>query len=646
MATTIRMDIGFQAREPSLGPMMAGDGRPGPVTAARLRRTFMAYIVFLILGAAPLATSLGAAWRAAGVGLWFPGAGFLADGGWAVLLLPIALALFATAVFAWFGSGMILAPAVIWLGSAALAGALAGERIWTPGPFIAAFLLAGAAAEAARRATLRRRAGAAVLRTRTEGLPKAEAAYAERVDLAAPPSVGELSREDLSAVRYALDRALQPLEAFNGYDIRDIFQTAALRYQINYAGYALSQVQTQYAPSFHGYLSLAQRNLIEKYLLRRVWDYWVYESIWGHLNVTNWDPAGKDNIMLTGYFEPQVAVYASTTGDDRYAQPGALTFRLNDRLAWRHDVHTINQSVLDNLRQSPYCLYPCEPNWIYPACNLRGMAGIAAHDMAYGTHDLDEFIAPFLHHLETEFTGPSGEIIALRSSLTGLQLPFPASDLAYVNTLNIFAPARARRRWVLGAAELQKAILVRDGKPVLGLPDAGIDFGNYRKGARTFAAASILCSSREFGDADFSAAAQNTLDLMCGRSEAGQVISYAGSNLANLTALIGRVSSRDGIRRLHNTPPSSGVKTGPLLTEAPYPDVLVARAVSDGRDLELVLYASVDGSSQEIGLSRLQPGAAYGVDGRPDLDFKADDRGEARLRLALKGRTALHIQSR
>jgi len=644
MTVTAPLSLTSTVKEPALGPLIPERSGPGPVTASRLRRTALIYFGILLLGGAPLLMRLSPAWQAAGVGLWFPGAGFLADGGWAVLLLPVTLALFALAFFAWFGSGMILAPLLVWAGAAGLAAALASQT-WTPGPFVAGLLLAAFGGEVVRRSSKARREGHAMLRARSAGLPRAELRYAERAaEAAAAPDIGELSREDLCAVRYALDRALQPLERFDGFDVRDIFQTAALRYQINHIGYALSQVQAQYTPSFHGYLSLAQRNAIEKYLLRRVWDYWIYESIWGHLNLSNWDPAGKDNIMLTGYYVPQVAIYASTTGDDRYGREGALTFRLNDRQQWRHDVHTINKSILDNLSQSPYCLYPCEPNWIYPACNLRGMAGLAAHDLAYGTHHVAQVLEPFLTNLETEFVGPTGEIVALRSSLTGIPLPFPVSDVTYVPTLNIFAPARARRRWVLAAADLEKAIEWRDGAPVVNLPDDGIDFGDYRKGIRAFAAATILCSAQEFGDTDIAKAAQNTLDLLCRRTESEGVLNYGASNLTNLIALIGRISRRDGIRDLHTVPPAAGVKTGPLLTEARYPDVLVARAVSDGRGLELVLYASTDGSTQELGLSRLEPGAAYKVEGRPDLSFKADDHGGARLRVRIKGRCALAIQ--
>ena len=631
--------------EPPIAPLGERKWRAGPVTRARLRRTGLLYLAMVVLGLTPLLLGASAGWQAGGIGLWFPGAGFLADGGWPIMLLPVTIGLFALAFFAWFGAGMITAPIVVWLGSAAAAGAMAGAHIWAPAPYITVVLVLAFAFDNRRRSRARLAADTETMQKRVALLPAAKAALDSRAVPAPSNRIGELDPDNLAAVRYLLDRALQPKDDFGGYDIKDIFQTAAVRYQINLAGYALAQVQAQYTPNFHGYLSQAQRGLIEKYLLPRVWDYWVYESIWGHLNISNWDPAGKDNIMLTGYYVPQMALYKATTGDDRYAEPGSLTFRLNKSMAWKHDVHSINQSVVDNFRRSAFCLYPCEPNWIYPGCNLRGMSALASHDLAYGSRHIEEFIEPFLQGFETEFTNAAGGVIPLKSSVTGIPLPFPGSDASYSSMFNIFAPERARQKWAIGAAEIADKIVVTDGVAMLDLPNEGIDFGNYKKGALTFAAASLMNSAREFGDSYVADAALNTLNHRCGRTIVDGVLSYAGgSNLANITAISARISVRNGVRDLFNLPRAPGTLTGPLLSEASYPDVLVARAVSDGSDLDLVLYGTPNGSTQSIGLTRLTPKAAYEVEGRPDLAFKADDRGAATLGLALTGRTALHIR--
>src|SRR5690606_12097272 len=115
--------------------------------------------------------------------------------------------------------------------------------------------------------------------------------------------------------------------------------------------------QAHYLPNFHGYMTRAQKNLIEKYRDPRVWRYWRLESMWGHLNFTNFDPAARDNIMLTGWYAMHVAQYMHVTGDRSYLEPGSLSFRLNDRTVYSHDLHSIVRSVVMNMDAQAFCLY-------------------------------------------------------------------------------------------------------------------------------------------------------------------------------------------------------------------------------------------------------------------------------------------------
>ena len=50
----------------------------------------------------------------------------------------------------------------------------------------------------------------------------------------------ELSDTQMAQMRFFLDRALQPISEFEGFEHLDDFQTAAVRYQINFISYALS----------------------------------------------------------------------------------------------------------------------------------------------------------------------------------------------------------------------------------------------------------------------------------------------------------------------------------------------------------------------------------------------------------------------
>lgn len=620
------------------------DAVKGPVTAARQHRTMLFYAAMCIVGLIPAIFGMSPGMKAVGLGLWIPGGGFVAVGGWSILLFPVTIAFFALSLFAWFGAGMVIAPIIAWIGSAMLAGAMTGDAIWSPALFLVPSVVAGIAIYAYQRAAARKQAELQRFEMRKKTLP---AAIAEAIEVAAPlpsPNERELSAEDLAATRYLLDRALQPVGEMNGYDKVDQFQTSAWRYQINNIGYALATLQCHYLPNFQGYLTQAQRNLIELYLQKKIWSYWIYETAWGHLNLTNPDPADKDNIMLTGWFGLQVGMYMLNSGDRRYAEPGSLTFRLNRHRAFPHDIHSLEHSVLRNFLGAPFCLFPCEPNWVYPICNHFGMTSLAAHDRLFGTKYVESTRDKWLENLDTEFTDYSGSVIGLRSELTGIRFPFPAGEAGFAIFENCFAPERAQRMWAIARNEL-KYITEPDaeGRNRLVLSGRGFDFGNYRPGF-TFAYASIMDCAREFGDYETADAARRALDQDCGRTDEGGVLRYSkGSNLSNIVAVKARIHRRDDFRIAVTQGPPETALRGPVLAGIKYPDALVARAFSNGDDLELVLYPGTAQGSQQIRIERLRPGAKYVLRNGSEHVFGADNSGAAELSIELRGRTPLHI---
>ena len=625
-------------------PFIQRESTVGPVTFARHRRIAIIYAAMWLVGLMPTVLGLSPALQAAGLGLWIPGGGFLAVGRWVILLFPLTLALFALAVFAWFGAGMVIAPLLVWLGAVLLAGKMAGAQTWFFAPYLLAASIAGIVLYASQRQQARKTAELEKLQVRKGGI---STAIAEAMAVAAPvPTTAEreLTPEDLASSRYALDRALQPFGEMNGYDKVDQFQTSALRYQINHLGYGLGMLQCVYTPSFHGYLSEAQRNLIELYLDRRIWGYWLWESAWGHLNLTDPDPAAKDNIMLTGWFGIQLCVYMSNTGDRRYAEPGSLPFRRNTHRVFHHDAHTIAQSVMKNFLDSEFCLYPCEPNWVYPICNHYGMTSLKIYDRVFGTKYVPSVLDRWLKSLDTEFTDYSGSVIGLRSSLTGIRFPFPAGDAGFAGFENCFAPDRAQRMWATARQDLKPLIkLDAAGAERLWLPGRGFDFGNYKSGYAG-AYAMLMDTAREFGDYQIADAALRALDQDCGRADDGGVLRYSkGSNLSNAMAMRARIHRRDDFRKTIAEGPPEGSLRGPILADAKYPDVLVARAFSNGDDLNLVLYSGAKPGTQKIRIERLRPDAKYAVRNGSEYTFAADRNGAASLSVELEGRTPIHI---
>ncbi len=625
-------------------------GSKGPVTASRHRRNAFIYALLCLAALVPAWLNASPSWQAAGLGLFLPGGGFFALGGGWVLMVPVVLALFWMSCIAWFWNGMVVAPLTVWLGSALIAGHLAGEAIWAPGMALAPMTAAGIFLWFQHKTSQRHAADRLRFAQRQQFFAASRAEVNERVQ--SEPAVGsrELDLEQLAAARYVLDRALQPVGEFKGYTVIDQFQPAALRYQINHLGFALGMMQGHYTPNFSGYLGQAQRNLIETYLAKKVWDYWVLESMWGHFNFSDFDPAAKDNIMLTGWYGMHVNQYMLNSGDRRYADPGSLTFRLSERTAFPHSAQTLAQSVLDNYQRSDFYLFPCEPNWVYPVCNMYGLSSLASHDAVFGTSYAQTSLPKWMDMLESEFMDEKGSIIGLRSYWTGLEIPFYAGEAGFAFFANCFSPALARRLWAIGRKELAFCIAPdANGAPRLSIPREAlswldtIDPGHYKRGA-LFAYAAVAMSAREFGDDELAEAALRSMDQDCGRVDDNGTVSYReASCLANVWAVEAKLMRTGDFRNSFVKGPPASAFSGPQLASASYPEVMVAKATSTGHDLDLVLYPGRGNGRQRLGLARLAPGSSYRVAGRADLDFRADDQGVASLDVELNGRTALNI---
>ena len=88
--------------------------------------------------------------------------------------------------------------------------------------------------------------------------------------------------------------------------------------------------------------------------------------------------------------------------------------------------------------------------------------------------------------------------------------------------------------------------------------------------------------------------------------------------------------------------PAETAFTGPVLTDCHFPGVLVAKAMSHGTDLDLVLVNGEDAGPQIITIEQLVPGEDYMIEGC-DTRFKACEDGKAVVTVVLDGRTPVHI---
>jgi hypothetical protein len=625
--------LAAQASSPTI-PAWTGDAKHA---RHLLRRTALMYLALAGIGLVVAVAVKSAAWRTAGLGAALPGGGFLAVGGWWTLGFVVSLVLLLLACIAWFGSGMVVAPMGVWLTAAAVAVAVAPDETTSWGPPAGAVLLVVGAVVSGL--VLRRNAAAGLRRREQRNadllreMPRVTAV--RRAALTVAPS-REMNAEQLAGVRYCLDLALQDNNDWDGFNCIDQFQTSAVRYQINQLGWTLAAAQSLYTPSFTGAVSAGQRNLIERYLQPKTVGYWRWERLWGHLRWES-DPVGRDNIMLTGYFGLNVALYSGTTGDDRYLQPGSLTFKVTPRRTYAHSGMDIRDSLLENYAHygEGFCLYPCEPNWVYSACNMRGAATLAAYDRLLGTDHWPTLSARFREQLEREFMTRDGNVIALRSQLTGLPVPFPMPVSVLAKELNPTLPDLAHRYWALVRSESLRWL---EDEVHIDLPGKNVDFGNYTV-SDAFALGGIYGSAREMGDVEVAEAALARIEAVEQRHSDGSV--YEGrSTLFNATLALDRLLPVDGWRTMITKPVGEAVRRGPVLSSVPYPQLLVTSAQSDGDSLSAVLVPGLEAGRHTVTIERLRPGrhsvragrerstVEVGTDGRLNLPIEVHDRTE------------------
>ncbi|KAK5063078.1 hypothetical protein LTR84_005154 [Exophiala bonariae] len=543
------------------------------------------------------------------------------------------------------GMGGVVAPIVLWTGTSLLAAFLARDSVLElAGPIWTAVCISGIAyityATQTANAEMRKKR-----EVRNEYLINA---VSENQSIASEPKPGsrEMDERTLRFTQWILELGLTDKDDWSYHDIIDQFQTSAIRYQLYESVSDLGMYQYIFTPNFHGYLSQAQRNLIEKSLTEKVVNFWKYESMAGKFNAHDWDPIVKDNIMVSGYILQAIGIYQSNTGDDRYAKKDSLEFVVDKNHKYKYDLQRLAEAVYRNMDQNPWCLYPCEPNWLYTMCNLVGTGGLVASDRLLGNNFGERLKKRFEHALETEFTTPDGSILPIRSELTGFTLPGLAGALADgVNAIlcSAYLPHIAHRNWAF--TKKDTITYDKEGKlEMLNLVGADkLDPGNYKAGEGCIRAI-FAAAAAEFGDEKIRKELLRQLDedyhpVFATRT--GALKNKGISTLEQGTALRGRLGGYQDWTKMIQKGPEPNTLRGPILDEVPFPEVLVAKAYSqDGEGIDMVFYNGKEPGTFKLGFTRLKPGAAYHF-GTQTLTAAKD--GTAQVQLAISGRTAVKL---
>ncbi|MBH1998111.1 MAG: hypothetical protein I8H96_03140 [Sphingomonadaceae bacterium] len=599
----------------------------GRLTARRLYRFYALLGVVFLIGIAPLLLGMSAQWKAFGLGLIFPGAGFLyAGNAVGIIGAVVSVIAFAVIMFIWWARGVILGPPAVMVGTALLSAAWIEGRTgvswmeWAiPGVVLA---LHGWLALGRRKAFVAAKARGAELNAI---LAKTQPVMRDGPIEAAP----EMPPSQVAEFRRMLDLALQPVDSWNGFSTEDTWQDGALRYQICTMSWNLALGQYTRTPAFHGYLNTAQENLIRKHIDRKTWNYWYWESLWGNFRVEK-NPVTTDNIMLSGFLGVSLGLFETASGTSPFAAPGSLTFRWDEKTAFPYSHATMLDEVVKNFKRYDLGWFPCEPRWIYSMCNLVGRTSLSLHDTRHGTDYIAQVGDRFDRTMEEEMMMADGRIKVCTSSPFGFQVPSLSGlfgETWGVRFMTPYDPAGAERLW---------EVMKQDFMSVK--PDGSLDFRLLPLGWDTRKPADFsrwpelnplmvtLWAALEMGDDPIVEATMKAIDQR------------SGEGVAASQAWGGRNTIRDMVNR---GLPDAWAR-GPILSDAAYPDVIVGRAVTDGVALELVLHPGAGDIQSQISLDRLVPGRSYRIIETDDR-FTAGMDGKARLTVALAGRTPLTI---
>ncbi|MBH1992267.1 MAG: hypothetical protein I8H86_05210 [Sphingomonadaceae bacterium] len=599
----------------------------GRLTARRLYRFYALLGAVFLIGIAPLLLGMSAQWKAFGLGLIFPGAGFLYAGhAVGIIGAVVSVIAFAVIMFIWWARGVILGPPAVMVGTALLSAAWIGGRTgvswmeWAiPGAVLA---LHGWLALGRRTAFAAAKARGAELNAI---LAKTQPVMRDGPIEAAP----EMPPSQVAEFRRMLDLALQPVDSWNGFSTEDTWQDGALRYQICTMSWNLALGQYTRTPAFHGYLNTAQENLIRKHIDRKTWNYWYWESLWGNFRVEK-NPVTTDNIMLSGFLGVSLGLFETASGTSPFAAPGSLTFSWDEKTAFPYSHATMLDEVVKNFKRYDLGWFPCEPRWIYSMCNLVGRTSLSLHDARHGTDYIAQVGDRFDRTMEEEMMMADGRIKVCTSSPFGFQVPSLSGlfgETWGVRFMTPYDPAGAERLW---------EVMKQDFMSVK--PDGSLDFRLLPLGWDTRKPADFsrwpelnplmvtLWAALEMGDDPIVEATMKAIDQR------------SGEGVAASQAWGGRNTIRDMVNR---GLPDAWAR-GPILSDAAYPDVIVGRAVTDGVALELVLHPGAGDIQSQISLDRLVPGRSYRIIETDDR-FTAGMDGKARLTVALAGRTPLTI---
>jgi hypothetical protein len=344
-------------------------------------------------------------------------------------------------------------------------------------------------------------------------------------------------------------------------------------------------------------------NLILKATDLRVWKYWRTLNVIGNFDA-NPDPIIRDNIMLSAYVADQINLYEAATGSTRFDEPGSLTFVWKDGRTFAYDHHSIVEAVRRNFEANELGFFPCEPGWVFTACNTMGAQALKGHDTLHHTAHWPAVEPHWRHAVEAEMLTPDGNLPHIRSKLVGLsfdtgEVPGGEYFLSGTNGFADVAPDLAARAALLAMRGVEGRMaalreLIIDGELQLDMEPAP-----ERNTLITTAVpqwSRLVGGARAVGEHEVARAALRRMETTCGTGQRWPDRPlHAGVQTLGIHLLTrwGAPLSSAALALRGYVPPR-----GPVLRDGPWDQVLVTMARCD------------DGVALHLGLSPREAGPA------------------------------------
>jgi hypothetical protein len=413
---------------------------------------------------------------------------------------------------------------------------------------------------------------------------------------------------------------------------------SALRYQMAVCGWALYHFQHQHTPAYREAAGVALGNFAERGRDPKVWGYTFRENLKG-LRIDG-DPFERENVMYSGYLANVIGMFEAMTGDHRYDEPGGYSVT-NGRRTYEWDHHRIVDQLALQHAISPMGSITCFPGWLWPACQTFSLRGIQLADLTHGTdhgHAVERFVEAF----PKWFMEEDGSILTCRH-VTGVKHPIDhlVVGLTGQAATGLFAGA-FDASLIHRNYEAQVLPRLRESDGGLELELSRLDTYDTSYGWNPGMPYSFaLLYATELGDHDTAAGLRATLEQMLTPDEARP---GPGSQVSMAITLMALINSQHAMAAGHRHAPCQD--TTPELASAPWPQVIVSHATTNGTDLDIELLAGPAANGPvDLSFARLAPGVTYRPirDGVAGEELTADHDGMLRLSTPTPERTRLQL---